>query len=262
MHSIENLSLNSFQCMVWSWYLANDTQFFVIGVIVLIFSIRHFKIACTMMVGILLTAWTTTTYIAYDNNFIPSTDEALALFDKIYDKPWTRIGPYMIGMIVGWILFKSNCKLHLKRHLIILGWLLALLLGQYVIYGFYEQEVGRVVGALWTSLSHSLWAVYIAWVVIACATGNGGFISKILGSPILYPLSRSTYCAYLLHPLIIRTIFLSSVAPVQLSVITMATIFWGTCAMSYICAFVLSLVFEAPVVSLLRLLEGQNRERH
>lgn len=246
---------------MWSWYLANDTQFFIIGVIVLIFSIRHFKVAAMMIVTVLLTAWTATTIIAYDHHVIPS-DEALALFDKIYDKPWTRIGPYMIGMIVGWILFKTNCKLHLRRHMIILGWLAALALGQYVIYGFYEQEVGRVVGALWTSLSHSLWAVYISWVVIACATGNGGFISKILGSPILYPLSRTTYCAYLLHPLIIRAIFLTSVAPIQLSVITMSIYFHGTLITSYICAVVLSLFFEAPIVSLLRLLEGQNRERH
>lgn len=242
--------------------MANDTQFFIIGVIVLIFSIRHFKIAATMMTAILLTAWTTTTYIAYDNNFIPATDEALALFDKIYDKPWTRIGPYMIGMIVGWILFKTNCKVNMKRHFIILGWLGALLLGQYVIYGFYEQEVGRVVGALWTALSHSLWACYISWVVIACATGNGGFVSKILGSPILYPLSRTTYCAYLLHPLIIRTLFLNSIAPIQLSVVTMTFYFAGTCVVSYVLAFILSMAFEAPVVSLLRLLEGQNRERH
>lgn len=165
-------------------------------------------------------------------------------------------------MIVGWILFKTNCKMQLKRHVNLMGWALALLLGQYIIYGFYEQEVNRVVGALWTSLSHSLWAIYIAWVVIACATGNGGFISKILGSPILYPLSRTTYCAYLLHPLIIRTIYLNSIAPVQLGIITMAIYFFGTCVISYLFAIVLSLSFEAPVVSLLRLLEGQNRERH
>ena len=27
-------------------------------------------------------------------------------FDLIYDKPWTRIGPYIIGMIVGFTLHK------------------------------------------------------------------------------------------------------------------------------------------------------------
>lgn len=44
-----------------------------------------------------------------------SIDDPLALFDKIYDKPWTRFGPYLIGMIVGWILFKTDCKISIKK---------------------------------------------------------------------------------------------------------------------------------------------------
>lgn len=44
-----------------------------------------------------------------------SIDDPLALFDKIYDKPWTRFGPYLIGMIVGWILFKTDCKISMKK---------------------------------------------------------------------------------------------------------------------------------------------------
>lgn len=50
------------------------------------------------------------TYIFYF-----SLDDPLALFDKIYDKPWTRFGPYLIGMIVGWILFKTECKIPMKK---------------------------------------------------------------------------------------------------------------------------------------------------
>jgi hypothetical protein len=42
-------------------------------------------------------------------------DEPLALFDKIYDKPWTRLGPYLVGMIVGWILYKTDCKIRMGK---------------------------------------------------------------------------------------------------------------------------------------------------
>lgn len=44
-----------------------------------------------------------------------SIDDPLALFDKIYDKPWTRLGPYLVGMSVGWILFKTDCKMKMHR---------------------------------------------------------------------------------------------------------------------------------------------------
>jgi hypothetical protein len=53
--------------------------------------------------------------IAYTNNHMPNTDDPLALFDKIYDKPWTRLGPYLVGMSVGWILFKTNCKIKFTK---------------------------------------------------------------------------------------------------------------------------------------------------
>lgn len=53
--------------------------------------------------------------IAYTNNHMPNTDDPLALFDKIYDKPWTRLGPYLVGMSVGYILFKTNCKIKFTR---------------------------------------------------------------------------------------------------------------------------------------------------
>nr|KAG5705741.1 hypothetical protein BaRGS_027400 [Batillaria attramentaria] len=44
-----------------------------------------------------------------------------------------------------------------------------------------------------------VWAFSVSWVVIACVTGNGGFVNTILSWPALIPLSRLTYCIYLLH---------------------------------------------------------------
>jgi hypothetical protein len=29
-----------FQCMLWSWYMANDTQFYVLGILLLLASVR------------------------------------------------------------------------------------------------------------------------------------------------------------------------------------------------------------------------------
>jgi len=42
-------------------------------------------------------------------------DDPLALFDKIYSKPWTRLGPYLVGMMVGWILYKMDCKIKMSK---------------------------------------------------------------------------------------------------------------------------------------------------
>lgn len=68
-----------------------------------------------MLVLFMVSSWATTGLIAFQNNHIPNTDDPLALFDKIYDKPWTRLGPYLVGMSVGWFLFKTNCKVRMTR---------------------------------------------------------------------------------------------------------------------------------------------------
>lgn len=46
------------------------------------------------------------------------------------------------------------------------------------------------------------WGVALAWVAIACCTGYGGLINSGLSYRGLLPLSRLTYCAYLIHPTI------------------------------------------------------------
>lgn len=71
--------------------------------------------AASTLTVFMLSSWVTTAYVAYTNNHMPNSDDPLALFDKIYDKPWTRLGPYLIGMSVGWILFKTNCKIRMSK---------------------------------------------------------------------------------------------------------------------------------------------------
>ncbi|XP_025830360.1 O-acyltransferase like protein isoform X2 [Agrilus planipennis] len=102
-------------CMLWSWYISDDTQFYIVGAVILILASSHFKSASILLVVFMLSSWTTTGYIAYTNKHIPGTDDPLAHFDKIYDKPWTRLGPYLVGMCVGWILFKTDCKIRMTK---------------------------------------------------------------------------------------------------------------------------------------------------
>lgn len=115
----------------------------------------------------------------------------------------------------------------------------------------------------------------LAWVVIACSTGHGGFLNSILSYTPLYPFSRVTYCAYLVHPIIIRAFALGSDAPVHMGTDSMVrfelemfsslklnfnvsifqvVIFLGQTFASYLLSFVVSLGFEAPICALLRIL--------
>lgn len=101
--------------MLWSWYLSDDTQFYIFGAIILILANSHFKTAGALLGLFMVSSWLTTGYIAFQNDHMPNLDDPLALFDKIYDKPWTRLGPYLVGMAIGWILFKTDCKIKMSK---------------------------------------------------------------------------------------------------------------------------------------------------
>ncbi|XP_076627063.1 O-acyltransferase like protein-like isoform X1 [Colletes latitarsis] len=248
-------------CMIWSWYVADDTQFYVVGAVILILATNHFKIATFALCTLLLSSWLTTGYIALANNHMPSSDDPLALFDKIYDKPWTRLGPYLIGMSMGYFLFKTDCKVKMTKTTVCVGWLLSSAGLLSLLYGLYEAELSPIMAATYSSLSHSIWALGLSWIVIACSTGYGGYVNSILSAPILYPVSRITYCAYLIHPLVIRLTALNLDSPFHLGKYTMMITFLGQLVLSYLLSFVISLSFEAPIVSMLKILSPKKRKR-
>ncbi|CAG5094964.1 Similar to nrf-6: Nose resistant to fluoxetine protein 6 (Caenorhabditis elegans) [Cotesia congregata] len=248
-------------CMLWSWYVADDTQFYVIGAVILVIATNHIKVATVFVVALLVSSWLTTGYIALINNHMPSIDDPLALFDKIYDKPWTRMGPYLIGMSVGYILFKTDCKIKMSKATVVVGWLLSIACLLSLIYGLYEAELTPVTAAAYSSLSHSAWALGLSWIIIACSTGYGGWVNEILSAPILYPFSRVTYCAYLVHPIIIRVSAMHLDLPFHLGKDTVVIVFIGQLILSYLISFVVSLCFEAPVVSMLKILSPKKKKR-
>ncbi|XP_030245000.1 nose resistant to fluoxetine protein 6 [Drosophila navojoa] len=248
-------------CMLWSWYLANDTQFYMIGAIILIVGVRHFKLSAITTLVFLVLSWITTAVIAFTNNHRPNTDDPLALFDKIYDKPWTRLGPYLIGMAVGWILFRTNCKIRLPRLTVATAWTLAMLNLFVLVFGLYRADLSQFTAAAYSSLSHSAWALSLAWITIACSTGYGGYINSLLSAPCFYPFSRVTYCAYLVHPIVIRSMALNSDAPLHLGGDLMVVMFFGLTVASYFLSFVVSMSFEAPVVTMLKILSPSRKKR-
>jgi hypothetical protein len=245
--------------MLWSWYLADDTQFYILGVILLILSARYFKLAAATLVFCTVASWLTTGYIAYTNKHMPNIDDPLALFDKIYDKPWTRLGPYFVGMAIGWLLFKTECKIKMNTLTVFAGWTMSSAVFFSLIFGIHRIELYPIMGAAYSSLSHTLWALCLSWTVIACATGNGGYMNKLLSCKFLIPFSRTTYCAYLVHPIIIRYVVMKRDSPLHLTVETVAVLFLGQLVVSYFFAFILSIAFEAPIVSLLKLVSPTKR---
>ncbi|XP_013167311.1 PREDICTED: uncharacterized protein LOC106117508 [Papilio xuthus] len=246
-------------CMLWSWYLSDDTQFYAVSAILLILATSHFKLSVGLTGVFFLSSLATTGYVSWSSEHVPSTEDPFTQFDKIYDKPWTRLGPYLVGMATGWILFKTNLKIRMNRIWSYVGWVVCAGTLLFLIFGLYRVELSVGAAAAYSALSHSLWAACIGWIIIACSTGHGGWVRGLLSAPVLYPFSRVTYCAYLVHPVVLRYVAMHLTHPIHLGELLVFVLFLGLTVMSYFFAFVISVAFEAPIVTMLKILAPQKK---
>jgi len=67
--------------------------------------------------------------------------------------------------------FKKACCVF--QAAVLTGWALSVGMTFILVHGLYG-ELGPVMSAAYVALSHTAWAVAVAWIVIACCTGNGG----------------------------------------------------------------------------------------
>jgi peptidoglycan/LPS O-acetylase OafA/YrhL len=122
------------------------------------------------------------------------------------------------------------------------------------------------------SLGHTAWGLSLAWITVACCSGYGGPAGALLKFKLFLPLSRLTYCAYLIHPVYMCLTSFVLDGPLhlhELFVVSRArrrclqknvelsfqmVIYCGNIIFAFVSAFAISLAFEAPVVNLLKLI--------
>lgn len=106
---------------------------------------KHVRWVAVAISIFLFTSWTTTFIMAMKYNYIARVEEPFALFDQLYDKPWMRVGPYLVGMVAGYFLFKKNCTLRMNPFVVSFGWAISLACLASLVYGLGRE--GLVVPA-------------------------------------------------------------------------------------------------------------------
>ncbi|XP_053381296.1 nose resistant to fluoxetine protein 6-like [Mercenaria mercenaria] len=253
-------------CMAWSWYLSNDMQFYVISPLMLIplyYSPLWGTITCLAFV---LSNFIATGVISKQHKLGSNMilgDSSNEAFTLIYVKPWCRIAPYVVGLFTGYILYKTDCKVKMSKFVNMLGWAIATAFALLVLYGLYDSEgtekLGVDAAALYNATGRTAWGMAVAWVIFACATGYGGPVNALLSWRAIIPLSRLTYCAYLVHPVIMYLYYFSRRTLMRWYDLEISYLFLGNICLTYAVAFVISLAFESPMMGLEKALLGREK---
>jgi peptidoglycan/LPS O-acetylase OafA/YrhL len=136
----------------------------------------------------------------------PEIEERWALNFDYYWKPYTHIGPFCVGLALGY--YMATNKMHsLSYRARMTGWALSLLTLFLVLFGSYGWTMGLethpIINALHHSTHRTVWSIGLAWIIYACVTGQGGWINGFLSWKGFVPMSRLSFMVYLVHPWLI-----------------------------------------------------------
>ncbi|XP_076545828.1 uncharacterized protein LOC117611102 isoform X3 [Osmia lignaria lignaria] len=62
------------KCLTWSWYIADNMQFFVFGIFVLILSSSYYYTALSLSIATIFLSMLVHAYITYDTGYIPTLE--------------------------------------------------------------------------------------------------------------------------------------------------------------------------------------------
>lgn len=138
------------------------------------------------------------------------------------------------------------------------------------IYYHEDFKYSSLQSALYNSLHRLGWSLSNGWLVLACVMGYGGFLTKFLSSRALVPISRLTYCAYLMNGLVELYMLSTTRTGRYMSVVDLVSFcllqtssfirFFQTggalshVILTFLAALVLCLMFESPIHGLEKIL--------
>ncbi len=248
------------ECMGWTWYLANDMQFFVVSPLLIVL-LYYWPIVGLLSVGIFLAGSFAATgaitgYYQFDASFLGLADanSPINFMDEIYEKPYARISPYLVGIVAGFLLFKK-VKFSLRRlpnwFIHVTLWVLAASLGMVVVYGLYDTWHGHTLSTaedvMYITFSRFTWGVALALVVFVCHNGYGWVINSFLSMKFWIPLSRLSFNAYLVHEIVLTVIYGNLRNPVYYTDITLSVFTVAAVVIAYATAGVVAVFVEFPL---------------
>jgi peptidoglycan/LPS O-acetylase OafA/YrhL len=267
------------QCIGWAWYLANDMQFFIISPLMLIPAYFLLPVGAVISSALLLCSFIVTATLAgvfkLTTSFINADPASTAQYGNlIYEKPWARISPYIIGLALGYVFYRG-IRLPFSRIvntiLYLIMWMATVVLLAAPLYGLYSEFHGHkpstAENVIYTTFSRCSWGLGLALLVFACHNGYGGLINTFLSMKIWTPLSRMTFNAYLVHPVVLTVVYGQMQKTFHATDITMATFAVAFVVLSYAVAGVVCVAVEFPLGSVEMLLfktlglEGRKSQR-
>ncbi|XP_028136399.2 nose resistant to fluoxetine protein 6-like [Diabrotica virgifera virgifera] len=254
-------------CMFQSWYMACDMNSFILVPILTFILFKKPATGILCIVAVIVASMVVTFVTIYTNDEMPILliymrmllhPSENSTFLRVYIPGHIRASSYFVGVLAGYIKYLMGIQtFEIQSCQVKLGWIMCVLLlfiSSHFAFIFYVQTVPTWISALYGALYHVGWSMGIAWIIIAVSSGYGGWAVPILSWSPLVILSRLTYSIYLSHGAIQMYSAGIRRKPVYASTFNSVYAAVADVSLGYTLAFVLTILFEAPIIGLEKIL--------
>jgi len=279
---INNFFALNYPCMPWTWHVAVDMQLFLLTIPILILykkrPLAGFLVSAVLAVlSIILNGIIVGSY-GLPPSLMASTDlsrydAANEYYSKIFVKPYMRWNSYLIGIFVGYVLRRT------ERHPNALGlkflhiapvntacWAAIVAVCSSLVYGLYAFASGRQLTlasvVIYASVARTVWALAIGLLILLCLRSRRGLVNWFLSWSLWIPLSRLTYCAFLIHGFALVFFYGTAKEWLQYS-FGNSIYFWLSCLIvSYGLGLIAHVCVEAPFIRIGRIFTIRSETGH
>ena len=263
IHDYEN------KCMGWSWYLADDMQFFIF-IPIIVYLIYHKRIFGMLFIVFYQTGcFGLTLYfiIKYD---VKATYSEIShnYYSYYYYPAYSRFAPFTIGILVAMMLYsfkneteeesiwkkimnKIDNQIIIRAIMYILG--IAILITDYMFTYFvniYPNSFSRTFTILYLIFSKALFIWGVSLIFLPAFMGHNRPTSWLFSQGFFAPLAKLTFGAYLVHPIFMTFDTFNSPGGKYVTMNRAIVNYLAWVVVSYTVSYLFSMLIEAPWINL------------
>lgn len=278
---VNNLFEDGATCAGHCWYLANDMQFFILFFIIFLFLndkklIRNLSLISIMLVSIVVSLYTA---IDKDYNFNDSNHNRPRqgnFFNDYYIKPWIRVAPYILGLYFcefylesranpkyvenqdsskDSIIRKINRKIENSSYLHYIIIFISLILINFACFMttvVNNYDVNLRFQEVMLSMNKILFVLGTGMIVHLTFLGKFKIIYNILSFDFFNVMAKLTFGIYIVHMYIYYWIMSNGIVTLYFSGFYNCILAIGVFTIATVFSVIMSLLFESPIVSLLK----------
>ena len=262
-------------CVGWAWYVPVDFQFYLFSPVVLI---PYMKSKTLGYLSCLLTLIGSFLYIGIISSINDFTPTFLAGYSTskqnglLYTKPFSRIPPFIIGLVIGFIYrkhrdqsqksksygsrFEILCikmigQNRIRKSLYVVGFALMGWVNFIVdqIDGDKNDEWSQDTKTLFLVFHRTLFTLGFCFVFFPMLFGHAKFVREFLSVGIFQVLAKTSYSLYMVHCIVIMYFYFSRSQSEVVDDSRIFFVFASLITISNVFAFIVAITIEFPVLN-------------